>query len=243
MIRTRLNRAVASVVASALTRVPSLEQFVSARSDERRLHIALTRLGRRGLHIGTVYDIGAHRGDWTEAVGPSLPGARFILFEANDAHADALKQSGRRHFIAILTSEDKLVDFYATGGSGDSYYREVTPRYEGIEPRQLHATTLDHMIEAHDLPLPDFIKADVQGAELDVLRGGRDALGNAALVLLECPLIEYNVGAPTIDEYFSFMDEHGFAPIDFVKGLWQRRRMVQVDVLFVNARAHPDLIP
>jgi hypothetical protein len=83
--------------------VPSLEQFVSARSDERRLHIALTRLGRRGLHIGTVYDIGAHRGDWTEAVGPSLPGARFILFEANDAHADALKQSGRRHFIAILT--------------------------------------------------------------------------------------------------------------------------------------------
>ena len=75
VIRTRMNRAVASVVASALTRVPSLEQFVSARSDERRLHIALTRLGRRGLHIGTVYDIGAHRGDWTETVAAESAGS------------------------------------------------------------------------------------------------------------------------------------------------------------------------
>ena len=199
-----MNRVVGFVVTSALTRVPTLEQFVSARNDERRLHIALTRLRRRGLQIGTVYDIGAHRGDWTETVRPSLPGARFLLFEANDAHVDALRKSGQRHFIAILTSEDKLVNFYATGGSGDSYYREVTSRYEGIEPRQLQATTLDHMIEAHDLPFPDFIKADVQGAELDVLRGGRDALVNAGLVLLECLLVEYNVGAPTIDEYVLF---------------------------------------
>jgi FkbM family methyltransferase len=243
VIRTRINRILASAITSVLTRLPTLEQFVSARTDARRLHIALTRLRRRGLQIATVYDIGAHRGDWTQTVRPSLPGARFFLFEANDAHADALRETGERHFIAILSSDEQFVDFYGSGGSGDSYFREVTPRYEGLEPRHLQATTLDHMIETHDLPYPDFIKADVQGAELDVLRGGRDALGKAKLVLLECPVVEYNVGAPTIDEYFRFMDEHGFAPFDFVKGLWQRGQMVQVDVLFANVRAHPELIP
>ncbi len=132
------------------------------------------------------------------------------------------------------------MEFY---GTGDSYYREATKNYGGVEPRRVRATTLDRLIERHDLPGPDLIKADVQGAEIDVLRGERRALERARLALLECPIVGYNVGAPRIDEYFRFMDDEGFSPIDFVNGLWQRERLVQVDILFANVRAHPVLIP
>jgi len=242
VIRTSINRLLAFPIGAALTHVPALEQFVSTKVDSRRLHIALTRLIGRGLKIEVVYDIGAHRGLWTEAVRASLPRARFFLFEANDMHTEALQQKGDRFFTAILSSEEKLVDFYATGSPGDSYFRESTEHYVEVPPTTVRATTLDHIVETHDLPYPDFIKADVQGAELDVLRGGTKALDRAKLVLLECPVVEYNEGAPSIHEYFRFMDERGFTPIDFPGRIWRKGRVVQIDVLFADIRTHQGLV-
>lgn len=238
VIRQSINRLLALPIDAALRHLPGLEQFVSAKVDTRRLHVVLTRLRRRGLRIEIVYDIGARHGWWTETVRPSLPGARFFLFEANEIHTKALQETGERYFTAILSSEEKLVDFYGTGSPGDSYFREATEHYVGVTPRSLRTTTLDHIIELNDLPYPDFIKADVQGAEIDVLRGGRKALDKAKLVLLECPIVEYNEGAPNIHEYFCFMDECGFTPIDFVGRNWRKGRVVQVDVLFADIRAN-----
>ena len=233
-LRTRINRLLSIPLARALEGMPGLEQFTSAHTDAHRLHIALTRLRRRGLVIEIVYDIGAHRGAWTTRVRRSLPGARFFLFEANEAHADALAETGERYFTGVLSSEEKPVEFFGAGTSGDSYFRELTDRYAAVAPTTRVTATLDQMIEDHGLPLPDFIKADVQGAELDVLAGGRRALDHAKLVLLECPILHYNLGAPTIDEYFRFMDERGFTVLQFVDELWPDGRMRHVDVLFGN---------
>jgi FkbM family methyltransferase len=231
-LRTRLNRLLSIPLTRALDRVPGLEQLASAHVDTRRLPIALTRLQKRGLVIETVYDIGAHRGAWTAGVRRSLPGARFFLFEANEGHADALSETGDKYFTVVLSSEQKPVEFFGAGTSGDSYLRELTERYAAVPPTTRLATTLDQMIEEHSLPYPDFIKADVQGAELDVMTGGTKALNHAKLVLLECPILPYNLGAPKIDEYFSFMDERGFTVLQFVDELWPDGRMRHVDVLF-----------
>ena len=189
--------------------------------------------------IETVYDIGAHEGSWTVELRRALPDAQFFLFEANAAHSDALERTGARFFTVLLSSEEKPVDFFASGGSGDSSYRELTTRYEGVTPTTLHATTLDQMVDTHELPAPDLIKADVQGAELDVLTGARKTLAHAKLVLLECPILPYNLGAPAIDEYFRFMDENGFTVLKFVDELWPDGRMRHVDVLFGNVGLLP----
>jgi FkbM family methyltransferase len=243
VIRTRINRLLAASVAKALESFPSLEQFVRAETDTRRLTVTLTRLRRRGLEIRVVYDIGAHRGEWTSYARGGAPEARFFLFEANELHAQALRESGEPYFTAILSSEEKLVDFYLTGGSGDSYYREATERYVDVEPTTLRATTLDHLTKLHGLPYPDLIKIDVQGAEIDVLRGGRDVLGRAKLVILECPVVDYNEGAPSIYDYFRFMDECGFTVLEFLDRIWQKGRMIHVDVLFSRIEQSGGLIP
>jgi FkbM family methyltransferase len=231
----RLKRAVATILANTIERHPGLEQLVHERTESRRLPLALARLMSTGVQIDTVYDIGAHRGRWTESVRPTLPGARFVLFEANDVHALELAATGEPYFIATLSSEERAVDFYGTGGPGDSYFREATAHYQGVSATTVQATTLDRLIERHDLPLPDLIKADVQGAELDVLAGGPNALANAQLVLLECPITAYNEGAPNIDEYFRFMADRAFTPVAFLDPTWHEGEMVQVDVLFRRA--------
>jgi len=186
--------------------------------------------------LDTVYDIGAHRGAWTQAVRPVLPDADFVLFEANPAHASGLAQSGERYFIETLSSEERLVDFYATGEPGDSYYRELTPNYEDVAPKRVHTATLDAVVKRRGLPAPDLIKADVQGAELDVLAGGANSLAHAKLVLLECALDEYNDGAPRIGDCLEFMLKRNFTPVSFIEPKWLDDRVMQVDVLFVTTR-------
>ena len=233
-----VNRLLARLITVALEHLPRLEEHVRRTTDRERLPIALRQLRRQGVEIRVVYDIGAHRGEWTEHVRASLPGAKFFLFEANEIHEKQLASVGDEYFIAVLSSEERLVDFYATGGAGDSYYREATDRYAGTAPAKVMTETLDHLVERFDLPDPDLVKVDVQGAEIDVLRGGRSALTKAKLVLLECPITEYNEGAPTIDAYFRFMDECGFAVVDFLDQMWQCGRMIHVDVLFARRRAH-----
>ena len=234
-MRTRMNRQVARAITTALDRLPALELFVNSRADTRRLHTKLVQARRQGIRIQTVFDIGAHRGEWTRRTRATLTDAEFILFEANEVHAPSLE--GERFYIGVLSYEQRLVQFYGKGEVGDSYFRETTGLYDGVTARAVQATTLDQLIQEHGLPRPDLIKADVQGAELDVLRGGGSALEHARLVLLECPIVEYNEGAPTIHEYFRFMDEHGFTPVDVVEWHMRGGRALQLDVLFGDIAA------
>jgi len=82
---------------------------------------------------------------------------------------------------------------------------------------------------------PDLIKIDVQGYELEVLKGGVETLAKAQAVVVELSLLEINKGCPLLDEALSFMRSHRFVSYDIVE-LHRRPldgAMNQVDVLFV----------
>jgi len=76
-------------------------------------------------------------------------------------------------------------------------------------------TTLDEAVTS-DSEGPVFLKLDVQGYELEVLRGGNNLLSKTEVVVLECSLIEYNTGAPLIADVISFMKDRGFLSTTFV---------------------------
>ena len=145
MLRRRANTLAAHAIAALLERAPPLELFVASFEDARRLEVAITRHRRRGGTIATVYDIGAHRGDWTRSVRPLLPDATFVAFEGNPRHAADLEASGARVVIGVLAAAEQDVDWYATGEPGDSFHRELTPQYADVVPRRTHATKLDRV--------------------------------------------------------------------------------------------------
>jgi hypothetical protein len=116
--------------------------------------------------------------------------------------------------------------------SGSSVLEERS----GVErkPVKLKQRTLD--LVTQDLAGADLIKIDVQGYELEVLRGGKETLAKAQAVLIELSLIEVNAGAPLLDEALSFMRAAGFVAYDILE--IHRRpldgAMNQIDVLFVR---------
>ena len=224
-----------SALSFVLRRMPRQEVRLLNFLMRRSLPPAMGVFLKKGITVGTVYDVGARTGDWTAEAARLFPGADFVLFEANPDFGAALARTGHRHFIALLFSEEREVDFYSRGSEGDSIFRENTSGFDDLEPTRVQAATLDGLIERENLPLPDFLKIDTQGAEIEVMKGGSKALAAARFVLLECPVMSaFNQGAPNFDEYQTFMLEAGFLPTNLIERHVIDGRLLQVDILFAK---------
>ena len=188
--------------------------------------------------------MGACRGIWTAQMKSSvLFDSDFFLFEANSQYEPYLKDLNSKvpfvYNIEVLSSPDKeWVDFYKSGDTGDSYYKETTAHYDNSVPTRLITTTLDSIIKRQNLPLPDFIKIDTQGSELDIFLGGSSAVESAKMIYMECPIINYNDSAPRIGEYISYMTSKDFIPVDIFEIHRSEGVLLQIDIMFVKKLEH-----
>ena len=194
------------------------------------------------------YDIGANdpfsREGQQTVLKPLMPDTAFYLFEAMAKHEPALKRSGEPYVLGVLDSDEGIEKiFYESAayapGTGDSLYLERTAAYapdQVIDTR--HVTRrLDNLVRELNWPMPDFIKLDTQGSELDILRGAPDALANARALQIECNLQEYNEGAPFLLEIVQFAQDAGFRLYDVAQFHFNAgRELLQVDALFVRGR-------
>ena len=96
-------------------------------------------------------------------------------------------------------------------------------------------TTLDEVVGSV-ITSPQLLKLDVQGYEVEVLKGATRILAHTEVALLEVSLIEYNAGSPLFAEVIACMSNAGFAAYD-ICGYARResdRALFQVDMLFVR---------
>jgi hypothetical protein len=103
--------------------------------------------------------------------------------------------------------------------------------------RTLVTTTLDDSAKRLGWDAVGFLKLDVQGYELEVLRGGAGVLSTAEALLLEVAVLPVNEGAPTFAEVIRFLEDRGFIVYDICT-LFRRpldAALVQLDVIFLRA--------
>jgi FkbM family methyltransferase len=232
-VLTVLKRSIESLWGSLL-KVPRIERRLYLFVDVHRFDACVRKLLRNGVQIRVVYDIGARHGDWSFAASRIIRHARFVLFEANESCREVLERSGFSFFIGVLSSDIKKVQFYENDSTGDSYYREASIHYRAVTPKERATTTLDGLIDAHGLAMPDLIKIDTQGSELDILKGAGHALCQAVLVYLECSLVECNEGGPLLKDYLEFMGDHGFVPYEICEQHFSQGVLAQIDIMFIR---------
>lgn len=203
---------------------------------KQKLNSIIIDLQNKNVEIDTIFDVGAFRGDWSNSLKKTcLKNKSFYLFEANVENEKYLKDLNYKYFIETLSDTEKDVKFYSKVHPGDSYYLEKTNFYEkDIKPKVVRTTTLDNLQNINNLPLPDFIKVDTQGSEIDILKGSTKTLSKCKVILLECPIISYNNGAPNLNEYINYLDTIGFLPIDACEIHHIDKVFVQIDIIFLK---------
>lgn len=208
-----------------------LEDYASASA-------AISMLMHRGFVPTSVIDCGAGVGDWTKAVQRVLPQAKFLMIDPLDSNRVRLEnmESPTIHYDkALLDSIQHEINFYQHGLQS-SIYPNTNGKSWGAATK-LYTATLD--ILAGYLQGPILLKMDVQGAELDVLRGAEKTLKRVEVIILELTLFPFMQGMPTIVDVVAYMDSIGFMVYEFIHA--HRRpidgRIGQYDVVYVSKKS------
>jgi FkbM family methyltransferase len=151
-------------------------------------------------------DIGGNLGDWTKALIQARPSSVVSVIEPNPLLVGKLKkhfegnQSVDVQQIALANS-DGILPFYADSAEsamGSLQLRDVKHLgYEFELIAEVRVTTLDKLLKGSTNPLA--LKIDVEGLELQVLRGAIESLNRVLL-------IQFEFGGTNIDSRVFFKD-------------------------------------
>lgn len=192
---------------------------------------------KKHCSINTIYDIGAHKGDWTREHSEAFKDVEFHMFEANPNLENPFNGHAW-HNIALSDKSDERI-FYARNGTGDSFYKEQSIYYgEETSKLKVQSMRLDDYVRLNNLRSPDAIKIDTQGSELDILKGSEECLKNCKLLLMEQPILPYNEGAPSFDEYIATSLSLGFIPVGPEEMHIIDGAFVQIDILFAKKNVY-----
>lgn len=206
------------------------------------MELALKRLERMKYvypELDIVFDIGAHHGTFGSFMKRLYPKSKIFAFEADQRHRHYL---GNVFFVLLGDEVRESVNFYTLPSdyvtTGSSIYREQTPHYSDCITVQMPMTTIDALSQEHDFSgdwQNGLIKIDVQGAELDIIKGSKKFIeqNKPGWFLLETSILPYNLGAPLAHEVIAYMDQIGYRICDVIDLVYNKMGdLEQVDYLF-----------
>ena len=192
----------------------------------------------------TLLDVGARGGaQWPwHGLGPEA--VEVILVEADPIEAERLMKAlpavGRAVLPVALWRDERTLPLFLNSSPGTS---SVFPanwdlinqfpeaeRFQPLSTVEIHTRTIDGLITAGEMPAVDFVKIDVQGAELAILEGGRSHLASSLVGLeLEVEFAPLYSGQPLFADVDSFVrEELGLELWDLGKNYWKYKEGMHI---------------
>lgn len=211
--------------------------------DANTVVYALLQLQLRGFQPRGMLDIGAYHGEFALLARQIFPDTSVLMVEPQPqklAYLETLaKELGgdcqvRSCLCGDGTRGEHTFHQLDTpfGSTGSSIYPELSQF-----PRQTLTLPM-RSVESLVAELPgrrfDLVKIDVQGAELDVLRGAGKALEQVEVLVVELSLHVVNEGSPLLAEVLAAIDAMGFRMFDLHTLPRTEGLLLQVDAIFVR---------
>ena len=198
--------------------------------------------------IRTVLDVGANQGEFARYAADCFPNATIHCFEPLPVCQPQLKTLAagcsriKVHPVALGEKSCAMQMFENDFAPSSSLlpmqdrHRELWPKTTGAKKIPVTMTTLDAVAAVAPFTGHMFLKLDVQGFEMNVLRGATQALRQTAVVMMEVLFEPLYEGQADFRELLNFMADQGFRFIEFAdeRRLPPLGKLVYADGVFLN---------
>ena len=166
-----------------------------------------------------IFDVGANRGEWSMMMQQLRPHSHIYMFEPSPDCQAIL--SSRTELKAILRpvalsetlGNAQLFSSGPTDGSASLHERgETYFSHLDYKPVNVTLSTVDHEVETLGIDRIDFMKLDVEGHELSVLKGAKESLRSQRIRALAFEFGSGNINSRTFfRDFWDLLDDAGFA--------------------------------
>lgn len=207
--------------------------------------ILLKSLKERGLSCTSIFDVGANEGNWSKMAKHYFSNADYVLIEPLEEMASALEElctknenfnfikaaAGNHDGESVITIWDDMV--------GSSLLPKQNAEFlETGKQRVIPIRSIDSLIDEHQLKIPELVKLDIQGYELEALKGATSVFGKTEVFILEVSMFKHHDApeSPEFHDVVDFMNSKGYVVYDF-PGFLRRPydgALGQCDICFVK---------
>lgn len=208
-------------------------------------------------HSIRVMDVGARGGSVPE-LNPLEALVDYVAFDADDK--EALRLSSGTHpyaryriFPHFIGEAEGNIPFYLYQSPGESsclepnirYQSEFDPSFKIRETVTVNTQALDDVLNRESLAAPDFLKIDVQGMTLSVLKGAEQNLGTIPLIEVESEFYRMYEGQSLFYETGQYLDQKGYVLL-YMNRVFSSRSVYDGDsrgqILFFDALFGLDVV-
>jgi FkbM family methyltransferase len=196
-----------------------------------------------GFEPKVIFDVGSSHSGWSYTISSLFPKAEFHLFEPladlkpfyreNTARVLQARPDFIVHKIAVGATDGKIRLFSDAEGYGASTLISES-RGDLQEDFEVPIFRLDTLTP--ELPNPDILKMDVQGAELEVLQGAQKMLRHVQIIQLEAWFQRgYGARTPLLHEVTEFLEKNEFRLVEFGGGFYTEiHELYSIDAFFAR---------
>jgi len=161
-------------------------------------------------------DVGANHGTWTRETLNYFPDAIYTLVEPQywlkSSLQDILDRKSNVSFYPYGAGEQSGSFEFTILDRDDScsfQYSKEQAEAMGLKQITLPIVTLNELLADHKLPIPDIIKIDAEGLDIQVLKGASNYLGKTEIIMVEASVVN-KLYDNSFLKMVNFMEEKGY---------------------------------
>lgn len=200
----------------------------------------LTPLTNEILNTKTVIDIGSNKGQFGLLMKNAIPNLIIHSFEPIleelDIQKKILGSNKINYYNFALGNTETEADFYITSRKDSSSLLKPlnlnSKEYKNIEKRKVQIRKLDNILNPQKLLRPVTIKLDVQGFELETLKGSENILDYVDNIIIEISFHEIYENQNNLKDLIHFINSKKFIERKKCNLSKFKGKKFQEDVLF-----------
>jgi len=185
-----------------------------------------------------IIEVGANIGQTTVQFLNEMPEATIYCFEPDPRAIKEFKKNinvSNVHLIeSAVGNQTGTITFHQSSGN-DEYkdwnqsgsirepknHVKIWPKITFQNSLEVPIIRLDDWVKSNDIPVIDFIWADTQGAESDLIKGGGEALGKTRFFYTEYGFEELYEGQISLDEIDRLLKNFSISRLFFMDALFE----------------------